>query len=265
LTLKAGRFLTADDSRRAERVCVVDEDFARYYWPDGSAVGRRLFQGGEQGPDNQAFTVVGVAARVRQAALTEEEAQGAVYYPFIYREDNDMFVAVRSSLAPESVAALVRSSVRQMDPDLPVTDIQSMDARISESLATRRSPALVAVLFSGIAILLTAIGTYGVLSYSVAQRRREIGVRMALGARPEQIRRQFLSLAFRLVAFGSVLGIAGAWLAGAAMQTVLFHVPAVHWPTLAGTAAVLCAVSLAACLLPAHRAARISPMETLSE
>jgi len=152
-----------------------------------------------------------------------------------------------------------------MDPNLPVNDIQSMDTRISGSLATRRSPALVAALFSAIALLLTAIGTYGVLSYSVAQRRREIGVRMALGAQPEQIRRQFLSLALRLVAYGSVLGLTGAWLSGQAMQSVLFHVPALYWPTLAGTASLLGAVSLAACLLPAHRAARISPMETLGE
>ncbi len=101
-----------------------------------------------------------------------------------------------------------------------------METRISDSLVTRRSPALLAALFSAIALLLTAIGTYGVLSYSVSQRRREIGVRMALGAQPSQIRAQFLSLALRLLAVGSILGIFGAWLAGSAMQTVLFHVPA---------------------------------------
>src|SRR5207237_3555882 len=121
----------------------------------------------------------------------------------------------------------------------PVSDLQSMDTRISDSLVARRSPALLAALFSAIAVLLTAIGTYGVLSYTVAQRRREIGVRIALGAQQEQIRSQFFYLAFRLLACGTVLGVAGAWLAGRAMQTVLFHVPALNLPTLASTALTL--------------------------
>jgi ABC-type antimicrobial peptide transport system permease subunit len=103
------------------------------------------------------------------------------------------------------------------------------------------------------------------LSYAVAQRRREIGVRMALGARPEQIRSQFFSLALRLLAGGTAVGILGAWLTGRAMQTVLFHVPAVSPPILAGAAGVIAVVSLAACLLPARRAAHISPMQALAD
>src|SRR6185369_3851970 len=99
--------------------------------------------------------------------------------------------------------------VRQIDPELPVNDVRSMDTRIADSLLTQRSPALMAGIFSVIAILLIAVGTYGVLSYAVAQRRREIGVRMALGARPEQIRSQFLGVALRLLAAGTVLGLVG--------------------------------------------------------
>lgn len=262
-SLRAGRFLTAADSHRLEKVCVVDEDFARYYWPNGGGLGRHLFQGSEEGPDAQAFTVVGVVGRVRQAGLTVEEAQGAVYYPFLFRSDNEMFVVVRTSLSPESLGLTLRRLVRQIDADLPVNDVQSMETRITDSLSAQRSPALLAGLFSAIALLLTAIGTYGVLSYAVAQRRREIGVRMALGAQPGQIRRQFLSLAFRLLAAGLMLGGVGAWLAGRAMQTVLFHVPALHLPTLAGAAGVMGLVSLVGCLLPSHRAARISPAEAL--
>ena len=140
-----------------------------------------------------------------------------------------------------------------------------METRIADSLVARRSPALLAALFAGIALLLTAIGTYGVLSYAVAQRRREIGLRMALGARPEQVRAQFVSLALRLLAAGTILGLVGAWLTGRAMQAVLFQVPALHVATLAGAAGILGAVSLVACLLPSERAARISPMEALSE
>jgi hypothetical protein len=263
-TLRSGRFLTADDSRRSARVCVVDEDFARYYWPNASAIGQHLWDGSEQGKDAEAFTVVGVVGGAKQAGLTEDEAQGAIYYPYAFRIGDSFFVAVRTSLPPESLALTLQQVVRQVDADVPVSDLRSMETRITESLATRRSPALLAGLFSGIALLLTAIGTYGVLSYAVAQRRREIGVRMALGAQPRQIRAQFLSLALRLLTGGTLLGLIGAWQAGRAMRSVLFHVPSLSLAILAAAASVMGAVCLAACLLPSQRAARISPMETLT-
>jgi predicted permease len=264
-TLRAGRFLTAADSRRAARVCVVDEDFARYYWPDSSALGQRLFLGSEELKDAEAFTVVGIAGNVKQAGLTDDAAQGAVYYPYVFRVDNDIFVVVRTGLPPESLGPALQNVVRQIDPDLPVNDLRSMQRRVADSLIARRSPTLLAALFSGIAVLLTAIGSYGVLSYAVAQRRREIGVRMALGARPDQIRSQYVALALRLLVCGTILGVVGAWLAGRAMETVLFHVTAVNWAILAGATGVMAVVSIIACLLPSHRAARVSPMEALVE
>jgi predicted permease len=264
-TLRAGRFLNARDSRRGARVCVVDEDFARYYWPNGDALGRLLFQGSEETKDADAFTVVGVVATVKQAGLTDEEAQGAVYLPYVFRPANDLFVALRTGGSPESLALTLRRIVRQVDRDLPVTDIQSMEGRISDSLVAQRSPALLAGLFSAIAVLLTALGTYGVLSYAVAQRRREIGVRMALGAGPREIGRQFFSLALRLLAGGTLLGVMGAWFAGRAMQTLLFHVPAFDLAVMGGAMGVMGLVSFVACLLPSWRAARISPVEALGE
>ncbi|MGC1417909.1 MAG: FtsX-like permease family protein, partial [Candidatus Acidiferrum sp.] len=264
-SLRAGRFLNADDSRRSARVCVVDEDFARYYWPHASAIGQRLWDGSEAGKDSEAFTVVGVVGGVKQAGLTENEAQGAIYYPYVFRVDSGFFVAVRTSLPPESLALTLQKVVRQIDPDVPVSDIRSMDIRIADSLIARRSPALLSGLFSAIALLLTAIGTYGVLSYAVAQRRREIGVRMALGAQPGQIRGQFLSLSLRLLAAGTLLGLLGAWQSGRAMRAVLFQVPPLDLPILAAAACVTAVVCLAACLLPSQRAARISPMEALTE
>lgn len=264
-SLHAGRFITAEDSHRRERVCVVDEDFAHYYWPHTSPLGHRLFQGGQAGPDAEAFTVVGVVGSAKQAGLTDEAAQGAVYYPYIYRPDGRLFVVARASLEPESIRLTLQRVVRQIDPELAVFDIRSMDERIADSLIARRSPALLAALFSGIALLLTAIGTYGVLSYAVSQRRREIGVRMALGARPDQIRGEFLSFAFRLFVCGAALGSIGAWLTGRAMQAVLFHVSGHSLATLAGAGAIMAMVSLLACLLPAYRAARTSPMQALAE
>lgn len=264
-SLRAGRFLDTDDSHRSEGVCVVDEDFARYYWPNISAIGQRLWQRAEPGRDADAFTVVGVVSSAKQAGLTEDEAQGAVYFPYAFRIGDSFFVAIRTSLPPESLGLTLQKAVRQIDPNIPVSDIRSMDTRIADSLVARRSPALLAGLFSAIALLLTAIGTYGVLSYAVAQRRREIGLRMALGAHPAQIRGQFFYLSLRLLATGTILGLIGAWLAGHAMQALLFHVPALDLPILVGALCVMGFVSLAACLLPAQRAACISPMEALAE
>lgn len=264
-SLRAGRFLDAGDSHRTGRVCVVDEDFARYYWPGASPLGQRLFEGSDEGKEAEAFTVVGVVGSVKQAGLTEEVAQGAIYYPYAFRTDGNLFVVIRSGLRPESLALTLQKLVRRIDPDLPVNDVRSMEDRVAGSLATRRAPALLAGFFSAIALLLTAIGTYGVLSYAVAQRRREIGVRMALGARPGQIRGQFVSLALRLLVCGTLLGIGGTWLTGRAMETILFHVPALDVATLASAAGVMGLVSLAACLLPSRRAARTSPLEALAD
>jgi predicted permease len=264
LSLLEGRFLTEADSQSKRRVCVVDQDFGRYYWPNGGALGHRLFEGGEQGKDADAFTIVGVVGSVKQAGLTDEAAQGAVYYPYAFRNDN-LFVAVRTSLAPESLGLTLQGIVRQVDPDLPVNDVRTMEARVTKTLAGQRTSALLAILFSAIALLLVAIGSYGVLSYAVAQRRREIGVRMALGAQPGQVRNQFLLLALRLLAYGVMLGGIGAWLAGRAMQTMLFHVPAFNLAILSSAAGVMGFVTIVACLLPSHRAARTSPVEALRD
>jgi predicted permease len=264
-SLLEGRFLSADDSQRGDRVCVVDEDFARFYWPHASALGQRLFEGSDETKDVDAFTVVGVVGAVKQAGLTDDAAQGAIYYPYALRTDDNLFVVLRTSLPPESVGPALQSIVRQTGRDATMTDVRSMETRISDSLITRRAPALLATLFSAIALLLTAIGTYGILSYAVAQRRREIGVRMALGARPQQIRGQFLALGLRLLAAGTMLGVAGAWVTGRAMRNLLFHVPPFHVATLAGTACIIGLVSLVACLAPSYRAARISPSEALAD
>jgi len=140
-----------------------------------------------------------------------------------------------------------------------------MDARIADSLVTRRSPALLAGLFSAAALALSAIGTYGVVAYSVAQRRREIGLRMALGARPGQVRAQFLAIALRLLAVGLAVGGAGAWLAAGAVQRLLHDVTALHPLMLSAAAALLATVVVAASVIPTQRAARVSPMTALAE
>ena len=262
IDLREGRFLTSADSHRTERVCVVDEDLARRYWPNGGALGQRIALGDEK-DDAQLFTVVGVVGAVKQAALTEAQGQGAVYLPYAYRDNASIFIVTRTSQRPEAFAETLRKLVRAAHPALAVDNIRSMDTRIADSLIARRSPALLVGIFAGVALLLAAIGTYGVLSYAVAQRTREIGIRMALGAQREQIGAQFLSLGLRLLVAGTLLGLFGTWLAGNAMQTVLFDLPPLHLAILLGTVAIMSAVSLVACLIPARRAMSVDPMVAL--
>ncbi len=262
IPLRAGRFLTSADSHRANRVCVVDEDFARRYWPNGGALGHRVFEGSNS-DDAKLFTIVGVVGAVKQAELTEPQGQGAVYLPFKDSDGINVFVVTRTNQRPEAFAETLRKLVRLTNPDLAIDNLRSMETRIAESLIARRSPALLAGIFAGVALLLAAIGTYGVLSYAVAQRRREIGIRMALGARREQIGTQFISLGVRLLGAGMLFGLVGAWLAERAMQSVLFNVPALPVAILLTTALVMTAVSLVASVIPARRATRVDPMVAL--
>ncbi len=265
IPVREGRYLTEADSNRADRTCVVDEDFARRYWPRGSAIGQHLFEGSQLADAPGACTVVGVVGAVKQVAVTDDSRQGAVYFPFGHRTDGSLYFVLRTRLPPEALGPNLREIVRRIDPELPVDDLESMDARIANTLIDRRSPAMLTGIFAIMALMLAALGTYGVLSYAVAQRRREIGLRIALGAQPRQIRSQFLTLGVRLLAAGTTLGVVGAALAGHAARSVLFGVPALHPATLAATAMVLAAVTLVACVLPSRRAARLSPMDVLNE
>jgi predicted permease len=265
IPLREGRFLTAEDSHRPERVCVVDEDFARRYWPGGGgggALGQRLALGDES-DEGKLFTIAGVVGAVKQAELTEAPGQGAVYLPYAHLGQPTVFVVARTSQSPEAFAETLRKVVRTTQPEIAIDNIRSMETRVADSLLARRSPALLSGIFAGVALLLAAIGTYGVLSYAVAQRTREIGIRMALGAQRGQIGTQFLSIGLRLLAAGTILGLLGAWWAGRAMQSVLFDVPALPVAALFATALVMTVVSLVACLIPARRATKVDPMIAL--
>ncbi len=158
VALVEGRFLSSVDSEQSERVCVVDDVFAGRYWPGRSAIGEALFQGGTAGSDADAFRVVGVVGAVTQVDVTEGAGQGAVYYPLAHRLDRNVFVVVRTNGSAEVFAGTLRAAVRELDPELPVSDIQLMQARVAESLVVRRTPAVVITAFSILAVLLTAIG-----------------------------------------------------------------------------------------------------------
>ncbi|MEP7346713.1 MAG: ABC transporter permease, partial [Gemmatimonadaceae bacterium] len=264
IPLREGRFLTADDVHRGTRAAVVDEDFARRYWPAGSALGQQIFQSGDESNLDAAFTIVGVVGAVKQQAVTENQLQGAAYFPLVHSADAALFVVTRTVQPPESFGPAMARVVREIDPELPVDGLRSMEVRVADSLIARRSPALLAGIFAFVALLLASIGTYGVLSYAVAQRRREIGVRLALGAQPQQIGGQFLSIGLRLLAAGTILGLLGTWMAGRVMQGILFNVPAVHVASLLGTTVIMSVVSLVACVIPARRASKVDPLVALS-
>jgi predicted permease len=264
MQLREGRFLNEADNHVTLQVCVVDEDLARRYWPHGGAVGQQLHLGAPGKVDpSQVFTIVGVVGNVKQVDLTESHATGAVYFPYMRTFNRSYFLVARTSLPPDSLAVALRKLVRDADPEIPLSDIRSMQARVDESLTTRRSPAMLTGIFAAVALVLAAVGIYGVLSYAVAQRHREIGVRIALGALPKQVLNQFLGLGVRLLAPGTVLGMLGAWGAGRAMQTILFGVTSVQPLVLAATFAVTMLVVLLACLIPARRAAKVDPMVAL--
>lgn len=263
IPLRAGRLLTSDDVHGTQRVAVVDEDYARHYFPKGNVVGTQFYQGGLRGNPADAFTVVGVVGAAKQADLTESQRQGAVYVPYTFNADNQLFIVARTRHDPALLAGRLTSLVRSIDADLPVDGIRAMDLRIADSLLARRTPALLLSVFAGVALLLAAVGTYGVLSYAVSQRRREIGVRLALGAQPSEVGNFFFRIGARLLVAGTLVGVLGAWLSGRVLQGLLYDVPALHPVTLGATIAVMTIVSLAASLIPARRAARVDPLVAL--
>lgn len=262
IPLVRGRFLEDADNQRQQRVCVVDQAFAERYWPGIDPIGRRLVTD-VAWKEERATTVVGVVASVKQNELAEVAGHGAVYFPYANFTANSFVLVVRTSLPPASLAPTVQKAILQLDPELPIEDVRPMQVRIDESLIARRSPAILAGVFAGVALLLAAIGTYGVLAYAVTQRQREIGVRMALGALPQQVLAQFLRLGAKLLFAGIALGTLGAWGAGRAMQSVLVDVGSAREEIFALTAVVMGVVVLLATFLPSRRAARVSPMESL--
>jgi predicted permease len=258
IPLVGGRLLTDDDSRHSLAVCVVDEDFSRHYWPGKSGLGHRI-SGGPGG----FYTVVGVVGAAKQSDLADQRASGIVYLPFMIDAGPRVTAVIRTLQAPQSAGSDFRTALQQIDRDLAVEDLRTMTSRIDDSLEARRSPLVLACIFAGVALVLAAVGIYGVLAYSVAQRRREIGVRIALGAEPRQIMAKFLWVGAKLAMVGSMLGCIGGWMAGRAMAGMLYGVGSADPLVYCGIAVLLALVAMAACLVPAVNATRISPMEAL--
>jgi predicted permease len=266
IPLMRGRLFTDTECEQKAHVVVVDQDFAARYWPNGDPIGKDIAKDVVRDP-KKIYRIVGVVGSVKQTNLTEPAGHGSVYFPYPNDDLSTGFFAliVVSPLPEETLTPMVRKAVYAIDREIPLAHFRSMDARIADTVVTRRSPAILAGVFSLVALFLAAIGTYGVLSYVVNQRRREIGVRMALGAQPSQIQAQFLALGLRLLAAGAVFGVLGSWLAGRAMQAILFNVPAFEVPTLAAALVVLGLVAIVSCLIPARRASRVDPIVALRD
>jgi predicted lysophospholipase L1 biosynthesis ABC-type transport system permease subunit len=237
-------------------------------------VGRRLYQ--PTSPDNllekpteaQMLNVVGVIAPMRIRGLVDsagDRRPGAYFFPYRQSPSRTVGVAIRTAQAPEQVTAAVRRELAQIDPEVPFYGVRTMDDRLALSVADRRTPMVLATGFATVALFLAAIGIYGVLAYQVSQRRREIGIRMALGAGSGSIFGLMLREGALIVLFGSVFGLAGSFLIQRALQGQLYEVGAMEPAVVAAVAVLLSVVALAACVLPARRAAHTDPLVALSE
>ncbi len=257
--LVKGRFLSDGDVQAGNKVCVIDTNFAQRYWPNGDALGGGITP--DAAPNAEFYTIVGIVGSVKQTDLSAEKDFGMIYLPF--ESQATAMIALRTTGDPDTLGATLNKTVSQIDSDLAVTDLRLMTARIEGSLSGRWLSLTLAGLYAGVALLLATIGIYGMLAYTVAQRRREIGVRMAVGAQPSQIMRMFLGLGLRMLAFSLPAGGIGALLLGKTMAGFLYGVSPANLSVLAAAAAVLAIAATVACLLPARRAALVAPAEAL--
>ena len=261
--LVEGRFLRPEDVGRGQRLCVVDDTFSRHYWPNGGAVGQQIYRGDRIGQSDLPLTVVGVVGTVKQARLTDSRPRGSIFFSYDISYFRNFFLVARTSMDPEALGTTLEKKVRQADPDMPLTDIRTMEVRISDSLAPRRSPALMAAIFASAALLLATIGLYGVMAYAVAQRTREFGVRIALGARPLDILKLVFGEGTRLATVGLLLGALGALTLTKFMSSMLYGVQPNDPIAYAGVAGLLALVAGLACFLPARHATKVDPMVAL--
>jgi putative ABC transport system permease protein len=261
IALRAGRLIDARDVAGAPPVVVVNEAFTRQFFPGDEALGRRI----RRGDGAPWTTIVGVVADVRQMGL-ERGARSEMYVPVAQLAD-DIYpprdLAVRVAGDPMALAEPLRKAVWQVDPQQPVAHVRPMTALLDEEVASRGVQASLLGAFALLALVLAALGLYGVLSYAVAQRRREIGIRMALGAPARAVVRMVVGHGLRLVAIGLALGVALALAATRALAALLYGVSATDPATYAGVAAALAVVAAAASWLPARQAARLDPSITL--
>jgi predicted permease len=270
IPLLRGRLLDAGDTAEKPRVAVIDEAMARAYWPGQDPLGARIrrasYRKRGDDPANPWFTVVGIVGTVRQSSLD------AAPYPEMYRTAAQtlpalarsyMVFVVRGSGPAAALASPARAAVRQVDRDQPIVKVRTLEQVADDSVARRRFSLMLLGLFAALALALSAVGIYGVTSYSVAQRTRELGLRMALGARPGTVLGLVLGEAGALAAVGVALGVGGGLALTRVLSSMLYGVASTDPPTFAAVALGLPLIALGAAYLPARRATDVDPIEAL--
>jgi predicted permease len=272
--LVAGRFFDERDTADATKVVMIDDRLARRFWPNQDPIGRRMYKPSDDTGDLTAITaktefltVVGVIAEMKQRSLTDgDRAVGAYYFPIAQDPQSGLTFVLRSGGGDTTaLAGALRREIAAMDAQLPVFEVQPMTYWTARSLANRRAPALLAMVFGLVALFLSAIGIYGVLAYLVTQRTKEIGIRVALGSTAASVFRLVLREGLVLVGIGLVLGGIGSFLLRHTLESLLFGVSATDPRVLLLVSGVLAAVAVAACCVPARRATKIDPLVALME
>jgi len=263
MPLLRGRTFTETDNETAPQVAMINAMLARQFFPNGDAVGKRFMFGHPSATNApQWLNIVGVVGDTKLYGLANA-ARLEVYVPFRQSPPSHMNLLVKSRVDPVALTSAIRGAVASVDKDQPVFAISTMSQLVSDSVSTRTFTLILLGLFSGLALVLAAIGIYGVISYSVAQRTRDIGIRMALGASRSDVLRDVLGLGARLTAIGLALGLAGALAATRVLSSLLYGVRSTDAITFTAVSLLLMAVALFASYLPARRATRVDPMVAL--
>jgi putative ABC transport system permease protein len=259
MPLLRGRDFTDADNANAAPVMIVSQATAKRFWGDADPIGKALHRVAD--PKKIAFTVVGVVGDVRSNSLNQETP--TLYYPLAARATSLMDVVVRTQDAPDAVLPAIRQKVHELDSELALANVRTMDEWVSNSAAQPRLNAMVLGVFAALAMLIAVVGIYGVLAYSVNQRTQEIGVRMALGAQPRDVLRLVVAEGMRVTLIGLCGGLLGAVVLSHAISSLVYGVK-IHDPaTFALVSVILGVVALGACAIPARRAARVDPMVAL--
>ena len=268
--LVRGRYFTPSDTKDSMLAIIVDERLANHFWPGQDPLGRRLYQPGsaenvlKTGPDTKWLNVVGVVKEVQTDGIaTGQTPVGAYYYPYSQSPRSFLGLIVRTTRPTGEVVPEVRKAISALDPALPLYDVHAMSEYVDDALMSRRMPMLLAMVFGGVALFLSAIGIYGVLAYGVAQRRREIGIRLALGSTAGQVFGLVLKDGVVIVGLGLALGLAGLVGLRQVLITVLYGVKPMDLTVILSVAAGLSLVALVAMVLPARRAAAVDPASAL--
>lgn len=263
VSILKGRDFNERDTKDSPGVIIVNQAFVRKFFPNEDVIGKRIKPGMSTITDDPVMReIVGVVSDVRNRNLSSELRAG-YFVPAAQVPFNQMTVIVRTTNDPHGLATAVQNTVHSMDPELPVFSVRTMEEYISATVAAPRFNTTLLVVFASVALILTIVGLYGVMSYSVAQRTNEIGIRMALGAQTRDVLRLIVSQGFKLVLLGLAIGLAGAIALTRVISSLLFGVTAKDPLTFAAVAVLLTFVALVACYIPAHRATRLDPLKAL--